>query len=810
MTPTVRRGRATRRWLWALFLGAGTVAAVSGQDAPSVSTATEIEQVVPAGGRHYARTRRAGVFASLDGGRTWEARNAGLPHRVVHPFPQPPEYRFITALGVDPRNPLRVAATTAHGLYLSEDGGGSWQALPTAAPIRPNAYFTSVAPSPHHPDGLLLGTSFNGVYETTDRGGSWHHLSSAIRFLTHDALFYEEVAALSYDPALPDAIAVLAGFDGGVFVNPDRHAQRDRADGDWWRHYPLPVPAATHLTYVPAAYGWILEAGTRDSRWWLAGDGTWTPAGVREPVSAPPRAAAAAAAGTPQDRSSVQSASGVPDVPPAAAPAAGPQQGEQRAARAATARERPNPQLAPGIPAAPPPESERPVATPEPEQPVATPAPEPERPVATAAPDPEQPVTTSPADPERPVATPAPESAPSITTPTRAVTPENVPTRRRLAHAAQRHGIYLSAWSAAARLPEFLEFLQQHGLNSFVVDLKDDSGFLTYDSELALAHELGAVQGPIRLDELVAEAHAAGIYVIGRMVVFKDRFLYRWQDHRLAVWDRERDAPWRHLIPVTPVRATTTEDSDAAAHADGTATETAEETAPDPEPATEQREFWVDPYAVEVWEYNVAVAAEIAGRGVDEIQFDYIRFPSDGPVERAGYRNRRPGMTRIDAIESFLAMAREQVRAPISTDLFGFNSWYRSGNWIGQNIEILSEYVDVISPMFYPSHFPNDFLSDRSYLERAHDIYEQGVRRARHLVQGRSYIRPYVQAFLIGGELRMEEEEYGRYLTLQLEGNRTAGGTGFTLWNASNRYYMVTEPLRPYLSQHGHSVTGGS
>ena len=243
MTPTGRSGRTGRRWLWALLLGAGAVAAVSGQN---------IEQVVPAGDRDYARTRRAGVLASLDGGRTWEQRSAGLPYRVVHPFPHPPEYRFVTALGVDPRNPLRVAATTAHGLYLSEDGGGSWQAIPIAAPIRPNAYFTSVAPSPHHPDGLLLGTSFNGVYETIDRGASWQHLSSATRFLTHDALFYEEVAALSYDPALPDAIAVLAGFDGGVFFNPDRRVQRDPADGDWWRHYPLPEPDATHLVYVPA------------------------------------------------------------------------------------------------------------------------------------------------------------------------------------------------------------------------------------------------------------------------------------------------------------------------------------------------------------------------------------------------------------------------------------------------------------------------------------------------------------------------------------------------------------------------------
>ena len=734
----------TRRWLWALLLGAGTAAAVSGQDAPDAGAATGIEQVVAAGDLHYARSRRGGVFASRDGGLTWEARSAGLPHRVVHPFPQPPEYRFITALGVDPRDPLRVAATTARGVYLSEDGGVSWQALPVADPIGPNAYFTSVAPSPHHPDALLLGTSFNGVYETTDRGASWQHLSSAVRFLTHDALYYEEVAAVSYDPAVPDAIAVLAGFDGGIFYSPDRHARRVRGAATWWLHYPVPAAAATHLAYVPAGDAWVLEAGTRDSRWRLAGAGTWTPAGVREPVPAAPGSAeATTTAGAEPGRS------------------------EQPVRDAAAPQDRLRPRLPSGVPAAPPPASE---------QPDPAPAPAPDQPHAAPAPAPDQPHPT----------------------PARVTIPEYAPAPRPLAHAAQRHGIYLSAWSAAGRLPEFLEFLRQHGLNSFVVDLKDDSGYLTYDSVLPLAHEMGAVQGPIELDELVAEAHAAGMYVIGRLVVFKDRFLYRWQDHRLAVWDREQNAPWRHLIPVAPARDTATEDGAAATNADGTT-----ETASDPEPTAEQREFWVDPYAAEVWEYNVAVAAEIAGRGVDEIQFDYIRFPSDGPVERAGYRHRRPGMTRIDAIESFLALAREQVRVPISTDLFGFNSWYRSGNWIGQNIEVLSEYVDVISPMFYPSHFPNDFLSDRSYLERAHDIYAKGVRRARHLVQGRSYIRPYVQAFLIGGELRMEEGEYGRYLTRQLEGNRVAGGTGFTLWNASNRYYMVIEPLQPYLSQHG-------
>ena len=341
--------------------------------------------------------------------------------------------------------------------------------------------------------------------------------------------------------------------------------------------------------------------------------------------------------------------------------------------------------------------------------------------------------------------------------------------------AALRNGIYVRADRAAAALPEYLELLNRHGLDSLVIDFKTDIGSLSYDSDLPLARAMGAAPGPIKLDRLIADAHAAGIYVIARLVVFKDPYLYDWDNHRLAIWDGELDEPWRHLVPAG---------------------------GDDPD-AKVQREYWVDPFAPEVWQYNVDVAVELASRGVDEIQFDYIRFPSDGPVERARYRHRRPGQQRIDAIESLLALARERLEVPISTDLFGFNSWYRAGNFIGQDIDVLSEYADVISPMFYPSHFPGHFMTDRSYTERAYAIYETGVRRAQRLVRGRAHIRPYVQAFLIGRELRMEEDEYSRYLTRQLDGNRAAAGSGFTLWNASNRYYMVTEPLQPYFDTRG-------
>jgi len=112
---------------------------------------------------------------------------------------------------------------------------------------------------------------------------------------------------------------------------------------------------------------------------------------------------------------------------------------------------------------------------------------------------------------------------------------------------------------------------------------------------------------------------------------------------------------------------------------------------------------------------------------------------------------------------------------------------------------MLADYVDVISPMYYPSHFPRDFMKNQPYLQRARSIYQEGTLRARSVVDGRSLIRPYVQAFLIGGELAMGVAEYRQYLLNQVQGCLAAPSSGFTFWNASNRYYMVSDGLGPLL-----------
>ena len=980
------------------------------QEAPVAATAPpKFEQILVAGEYRYARTRRAGVLVSFDRGHTWQARGNGLPRRVVYPFPDPPEYAAVTSLAADPVDPRRLAATTASGVYLSSNGGMAWQRVATEQ-LHPHAYFTSVALSPHDTEGMLVGTSFHGIYETGDGGATWQHLTPAIRFLTDRSLFYEEVAGLSYDPAAPSAMAVLAGFDGGVFYLSNRFGEQHDTPGTGLLRFPVPAMATVQIGYAAAGDGWELHAGTIDAYWRLTADGAWSPIAGAEPLrrgvplqpprrepapdtgapagttddagrSAPPAPGAEAAAdaapeagteapappaadasqpATPDtetaapatnaeapsqpaadagqpaapDTATADPATAAAEAPshpaadagqpaaqdtetagpatsaeapshpaadasqpaapdtatadpatdaeapsqpaadasqpaapdtktadPATAAAGAPEQPQPAAdgAQPAPAHQAPQPEagaehtalaaaddsgraapaaqaehdhadvsvagIAPGLPRVPPPEcTTAEHADEDPEHAAARqPQPaadrQPAAPLAAAA----EPAATDPATGQHGAPAPATAArhgagtaaAPASAAPEGAghdgahlaaapaaaqdtaggsgteicddehmlaagepgwiAGPEGIGTAAPMKRAARRNGIYIRADRAAEALPEYLDLLVRHGLDSLVIDFKDDFGRLGYDSDLPLARAVGAAPGPIKLDRLVADAHAAGIYVIARLVVFKDPVLYDWDSHRLAIWDREQDAPWRHLVPAG---------------------------GDDPE-ATVQREHWVDPFAPLVWEYNVDVAAELAARGVDEIQFDYIRFPSDGPTEHALYRYRRPGMRRMDAIESFLAVARERLEVPISTDLFGFNSWYRAGNFIGQDIGVLADYADVISPMFYPSHFPGHFLDDRGYVERAHDIYESGVRRAQRMVQGRAYIRPYVQAFLIGGELRMEEEEYSRYLTRQLDGNRAAAGSGFTLWNASNRYYMVTEPLQPYFDTRG-------
>lgn len=346
--------------------------------------------------------------------------------------------------------------------------------------------------------------------------------------------------------------------------------------------------------------------------------------------------------------------------------------------------------------------------------------------------------------------------------------------------AADHTSFYLSPWQMEpARLERHMAMAREHGFTAVVIDFKDDQGRIAYDSALEFHRSLGAVHDFFSARRVIDRVHQEGLYLIARVVVFKDRELYDYDGNRYAVWDTRRNAPWG-VFREYP------------AEVEGG------------EPRVEQVEFWVDPFSEFVWEYNIEVARELEALGVDEIQFDYIRTPADGRTWDISYRfhegspalepNDPYSDDRVEALSAFLRRARREITIPIGIDVFGFNGWYRM-SYLGQDIAALSRYVDVISPMLYPSHFPRDFVGDLSYLPWAEYLYRDGVARARRITGDQVLIRPYVQSFLIGGELEFEEPTYTDYLKHQIRGAAEGGAGGFTLWNQSGRYYMLSRGL---------------
>ncbi|UGQ15862.1 putative glycoside hydrolase [Borrelia sp. RT5S] len=339
--------------------------------------------------------------------------------------------------------------------------------------------------------------------------------------------------------------------------------------------------------------------------------------------------------------------------------------------------------------------------------------------------------------------------------------------------ASNKGSIYLTAYTLRNKtaIDSRFEFIKRLGMNAVIIDFKDDSGILTYPSELALPNKMKAVRNLIDVPYILKKAKEFGIYVIARVVVFKDKKLYSYNNFEYALWNKTTNQPWANMIRVS----------------EGNSFKYV------------QREHWVDLFLKDVWDYNVSIAKEIQSLGVDEVQFDYIRFPTDGPISLISSRVSKYSMRAIDALESFLIIARKNISIPISIDIYGNNGWFIT-NSIGQNISMISDYVDVVSPMFYPSHYTNDFLDNELYYTtRAYKIYKEGSNRAAVFSFNKVIIRPYVQAFLLGQERGVSKETYLGYFSHQLRGIKESLGNGFSLWNASNTYYMVKSDLSEFL-----------
>lgn len=288
-------------------------------------------------------------------------------------------------------------------------------------------------------------------------------------------------------------------------------------------------------------------------------------------------------------------------------------------------------------------------------------------------------------------------------------------------------------------------------MNALVIDIKDDLGSVFLPVSNKTAHEIRAVKKIAELPGLLVKLKKKGVYAIARIVVFKDWYLYRAYNYKYAILNYRTGAAWQG----------------------------------------NPGEYWIDPHAEFAHTYNIAIAKEAELAGFDEIQFDYIRFPLDGPVHLCAFRHRKdPGVYKSEVIGDFLAAAKHELRVPVSADIYGLNAWYRFGNRIGQNIEEIAEIVDVVCPMVYPSHFGGRFYGRFSHRERPYRIIRESGRRAVLFAESRALIRPYLQAFSLLSPTWGPE-----YIRDQVRAAADSGCSGFSLWNANADYAMSRAAL---------------
>jgi len=319
-------------------------------------------------------------------------------------------------------------------------------------------------------------------------------------------------------------------------------------------------------------------------------------------------------------------------------------------------------------------------------------------------------------------------------------------------------GIYLNRYTMATqKIQRLVEKLIAAGGNTVILDGKDMSGALSYPSKVSLAGEIGANGSPVTRDlaKLIHYLHERNIHVGMRLVLFYDQLLAT-EKPELAL---------RDSITAEPLVE------------NGTVA-------------------WVDPSHPTVQEYNLAIARELAEMGVDEIQFDYIRFPTKKNIEYAASAPDGQSTPRDKIITDFLAQAQNELapyKVLLSIDVFGILAWGRSEDikMTGQKLEDLARHCDVVSPMIYPSHFHRPFQgianpNDQPYLL----VAETCQRFARFLTNSQATLRPWIQAFPLG--TNNFDEGYVLEQLRALDGSKARG---WLLWSAGNKYEVVWKAL---------------
>lgn len=317
-------------------------------------------------------------------------------------------------------------------------------------------------------------------------------------------------------------------------------------------------------------------------------------------------------------------------------------------------------------------------------------------------------------------------------------------------------GIYVTAYSAGGeRMSKLLDLVDKTELNSMVIDIKDDTGYITYKTENETLKALGEPKNFIKdIGKLMATLKEHEIYPIARIVVFKDSILAK--KHPEFSYVQKDGKLWQNG----------------------------------------NGDKFVNPYVKDVWDYNVEIAKEAAKMGFKEIQFDYVRFPEGFEKKADSLKFSKNEQSRVDIVAGFVDYAKKQLEplgVRVSVDIFGYAASVPAAEGIGQDFVKISSNVDVISPMVYPSHYSTGWFKqkdpDKAPYETIKGAMEDTHKKLDPLGDKQPIIRPWIQDFTASWLGKGHYTKYGAAeVNAQIKALHDTGINEFLLWNAGNTY----------------------
>ena len=309
--------------------------------------------------------------------------------------------------------------------------------------------------------------------------------------------------------------------------------------------------------------------------------------------------------------------------------------------------------------------------------------------------------------------------------------------------------IYMSSWVAGTKewRAELVEFVKKSELNSIVIDVKDYTGRISFDTGDPAIKEMGSEEIRVKdMKTFVETLHDADIYAIARITVFQDPFYAK--KHLDQAVQKKNGTIWKDKKGLS----------------------------------------YLDPGAREFWDYTIEVAKASEAAGFDELNFDYIRFPSDGNMADIKFpvAGKRPKVEVLTEFFAYLNNALSDLPVPISADVFGMVATNYDDLNIGQVLESIAPYFDYVAPMVYPSHYPPTFQGYKNPAAHPYEIVyfsmNKAVLRLSAPTSTPTKLRPWLQDFDLGATYDAEK------VRAQIQAVYDSGLTSWMIWDAANRY----------------------